>query len=314
MTRAAQRLPNFFLAGVSKAGTTSLHRYLDQHPQVFMSPVKEPMFFAAADLLSRPYWSDVAETAARHAKLEAYLDGPQPPGAEHFVLEWEDYVRLFRDVREETAVGESSTAYLWLPSAAGAIRSAVPDARLVFVLRDPADRLFTLYRGSLRREPGVPFRDWFQASLEQPRRRFLRLDPARYATHLQRFFDAFPRERARVYLYDDYRTDARAVLRDLFAFLGVRPDYPVDVSRRHNETLQPRFPRLHAMRRRMLGDASLTRWLPDGARRALSRLYLGRGDGRPMDPADRRLAIDHYRDEIVRTQELVGRDLSAWLR
>lgn len=315
MTGAAVRWPNFFLAGVSKAGTTSLHRYLDQHPQVFMSPVKEPMFFGAADLLSRPYWDDVRASAARgRSELQRYLEGSQAAGAEYFVLDRDDYLRLFRDVRDETAVGESSTGYLWLPSAAGAIRAAVPDARLLFVLRDPAERLFTLYRGSRGREPGEAFRAWFEAALERPRRRALNVEPARYATHLERFFAAFPRDRVRVYLYDDYRADARAVLRDIFAFLGVRPDAPVDVSRRYNATVAPRFPRLHAARRRVLGAASLTSWLPQGVRRAVRGLYHARGSDQPMDRADRRMVIDFYRDEITRTADLIRRDLSPWLR
>jgi hypothetical protein len=315
MTRPAPRLPNFFLAGVSKAGTTSLHRYLDQHPQVFMSPIKEPMFFGAADILSGPLRDKVHKGVGNtRAALQAYLDGPQPPGAEWFVVEWDDYVRLFRDAGAATAVGESSTGYLWLPGAAARIRAAVPEARIAFMLRDPAERLFTLYQSTPGQGPRATFREWFEAALQAPRHWSVALEPARYATHLRRFSDLFPPHQLRVHLFEDYRADAQAVLRDLFAFLDVRPDHPVDVSQRHNLTMVPRLPRLHALRRRLFGRASPTRWLPAGARRALSRLYRRRPPVRPMDPEDRRLAIAYYRDEILRTADLIGRDLSAWLR
>ncbi len=309
------RLPNFFLVGVAKAGTTSLYRYLREHPQVYMSPIKGPTFFGAADLLLEPHRDVMLEELARHrAALRAYLDGPQELSAEHFVLNWDDYVCLFRDVRDELAVGEASTGYFWLPSAAATIRATLPDARIAVMLRDPAERLFSLYLTTLRAEPGVTFRAWFEATLAEPRRRAVGVEPGRYATHLERFFDLFPSNQLRVYLYEDYRADARAVLRDLFAFLGVNPDYPIDVSRRYNETTVPRFPRLHALRQRVFGVSSPTRWLPARARRAMRRLYHMRPTGRGMDPVDRHAVIDYHRDEIVRTARLLGRDLTAWLR
>jgi hypothetical protein len=312
---SARRAPTFILAGVSKAGTTALHRYLSAHPQVFMSPIKEPTFFGAADLMAGASREAVLRSLARdRAGLDAYLAGPQPPLGFRFVLEWDDYLRLFRDAGGATAVGESSTAYFYLPGVPAAIRARLPDARVVFVLRDPAERLLTLYRLALLRDPRPTFRAWFEALGEGHHRWPSVVGAGRYATHLGRYFDAFPRDRLRVYLYDEYRADPQALLRDLFGFLGVRPDQPIDVSRRHNETIVPRFPRLHALRRWAFGDASPTRWLPHAARRALWRVYHARAPQRPMAPADRRMVIDYYRDEIVRTGDLLGRDLSAWLR
>jgi hypothetical protein len=308
----SERLPNFFLAGVSKAGTSALHSYLDQHPQIYMSPIKEPTFFGAEDLAAAPFDELLRGRRPPGAVLDAYLSGPQAPGARHLVLEWESYVRLFRDVRDEPAIGESSVAYLWLPHAAGAIRAKLPNARLLFVLRDPAERLFTLHHSAQWKEQGG-FRQWLQASLEDPRRRALRIEPARYGTHLARFLAVFPREQVRIHLYEDYRRDPQAVLRDIFAFLGVRADYPIDLSVRHNVTLGPRFPLLHALRRRISGKAPLTAWLPEGVRRVLRGLYRSRPQP-PADPADRHLVIEYYRDEILRAQNLIGRDLSAWLR
>lgn len=315
MASPTVRLPNFFLAGVAKSGTTALHAYLCQHPQVFMSPNKEPWFFGMADLLAPPYGDSVlAALKQDRAWLQDYLEGPQESGIWRYVMEWDDYVRLFRDARDEPVVGDASTGYFWLPSAAAAIRERLPDSRFAFMLRDPADRLFTLYLLNLWRTPGVGFREWFQSALDTPEWWPSVVGAGRYATHLARWREIWPRERMRVYLYDDYRADPRAVLRDLLAFLEVRVDYPIDMSHRHNETTVPRFQRLHALRRRMFAGARLPRWVPQGARRGLQRLYRQtRGDVR-MDPEDRLLAIDYYRDEILRTGDLLGRDLSAWLR
>jgi hypothetical protein len=308
------RLPNFFLAGVAKSGTTALHSYLSQHPQVFMSPIKEPWFFGTADLLAPPYGDDVRNALkCDRAWLQDYLEGPQEPDVWRYVMAWEDYVRLFRNARDEPVVGDASTGYFWLPSAAAAIRDKIPDARFAFMLRDPADRLFTLYLLNLWREPGISFRAWFHGILEAPHLFPSIVGAGRYATHLERWGKIWPRERMRIYLYDDYRTDPRAVLRDLLGFLEVQADYPIDLSRRHNETTVPRFRYLHALRRRVFAGAA-PRWIPEAARRALHRLYRRRRDEMAMDATDRRMVVDYYRNEIERTAALIGRDLSAWLR
>ena len=315
MAAPTVRLPNFFLAGVAKAGTTSLNAYLSQHPQVFMSRNKEPWFFGTADLLAPPYDDSVLAALQRdRAWLQTYLEGPQEPDVWRYVMEWDDYVRLFRDARDEPVIGEASTGYFWLPSAAGAIRAKLPDARFAFMLRDPADRLFTLYLLNLWRAPRISFREWFRSALETPQWWPSIVGAGQYATHLERWGGIWPRERMRIYLYDDYRADPHAILRDLFEFLEVQPDFPISLARRHNETTVPRFQHLHALRQRMFAGAALPAWFPEGARRALQGLYRRARADVTMDPADRRMAVDYYRDEIERTAALIGRDLSAWLR
>jgi hypothetical protein len=306
------KLPNFFLAGPPKAGTTSLHHYLRQHPQVYMNPIKEPTFFGVADLRSR---DDFLPTVERErVKLRAYLEGPQVRPAQFWVTEWDDYVQLFRNVREETAIGEASVSYFWQPSAAAAIRSKLPEARLIFVLRNPADRLVAWYMLAVRRNPHLSFRGWLLNAMNGGYDRGPAVDGGRFATHLQRFFDTFPQDQVRVYLYESLRTDTRAVVRDILEFLRVDPDYSVDVSYRYNETVVPRFPVVDRLRRRILGNASFISWLPGPARHALRGLYHRRREDFAMSADDRRMVIAYYRDEILRTADLIGRDLSTWLR
>jgi hypothetical protein len=277
-----------------------------------MSPVKEPHFFAAADLLAGP---EILRSRERdRAVLRAYLNGPRTRPVGPYVLEWDDYLTLFRDVRDETAIGEASVGYIALPSAAHAIRAKLPDARLIFMLRDPAERLFSWYLMNLRRYLRTPFREWLRAAMNQDAPSWLAVETGRYATHLERFYALFPRDHVRIYLYEAFRADARAVLRDMFEFIDVNPDHPIDISRRHHETRVPRFPVLHALRERVFGAAPVTPSLPAWAGRALHRVYDRRREDLVMDPADRRAVVDYYRDEIAHTGDLIGRDLSAWLR
>lgn len=307
-----ERRPTFFIPGVPKSGTSSLYYYLAQHPQIFMSPIKEPEFFAAEDLLRNARFREGQQRD--RARLVAYLAGPQrPPGGKLFVTEWDEYVQLFRNARDEIAVGEASTGYFWLPSAAGAIHARVPDARLLFILRDPTERLFSWYVLSLREQPGVTFKAWFEHE-ETQTEWWSAVDAGRYATHLERFLRFFPRHQMRVYLHEDFRRDPQAVVRDALEFLGVDTGYPIDTTTRHNKTLVPRFRRVQQLKRRLFGDGSVVDWLPAGLQRRVRGLYMLERGAFTMSPQDRRMVIDHYRDEIRRTAALIDRDLSAWLR
>jgi hypothetical protein len=243
------------------------------------------------------------------AALRSYLEGRGPSGPPPLVLDWEGYLDLFRAAGDTPAIGEGTVGYFWLPGAAQAIHAAVPDARLIFVLRDPAERLFSHHLAALWHDPDTSFRERFLAAAAAPGL----IEEGRFATNLERFFGLFPRNRIRIHLYEDYRADPRAVLRDIFTFLGVNPDHSVDLSQRHNETIAPRSAALHGMRRRLFGNAS-TRWMPEPVRRMLGWLYRRAGASVAMNPDDRRLVIDFYQDEIRRTADLIGRDLSAWLR
>src|SRR6266480_2280597 len=96
-------LPNFFIVGTGKAGTTSLYHYLQQHPQIYMSPIKEPCYFA-----SEIRRENLTSTHLQHIRwMSRKLQDPFG----WLVSEWNDYVRLFQDVHEETAIGEASVAY-----------------------------------------------------------------------------------------------------------------------------------------------------------------------------------------------------------
>jgi hypothetical protein len=140
------------------------------------------------------------------------------------------------------------------------------------------------------------------------------LDGGLYATQLGRFLDIFPQNQVRIYLYESYRADPRAVLRDILVFLGVDPNYPIDMSHRHNETSVRRFPGIEKLRQRILGNVPVSAWLPPSVSNALRKLYNRQRGSFTIDPQDRQMVIDYYRDEILLAQDLIGSDLSAWLR
>jgi len=141
-------MPNFLIIGAPKSGTTSLAQYLGQHPEVYISPKKEPYFFAFEN-------------------EQVDFLGPGIQGKDHIinsavVVDLEEYRRLFQGVSNEVAIGEASTLYLSFPKAAERIKYHIPDVKLIAILRDPADRAYSGFMHSLR-DNCEPIADFAQA-------------------------------------------------------------------------------------------------------------------------------------------------------
>jgi Sulfotransferase family len=149
------RLPNFFIVGAPKAATTSLYHYLDQHPQVYMSVINEPHFFAT-EIREENCDSYVRREMARDIRgLHEFLSGPMRE--KHFggiTREWQDYLSLFAGATDEAGLGEASPCYLWSPTAPEGIASRLQGARILVMLREPVDRafahIFSLGNGAIR--------------------------------------------------------------------------------------------------------------------------------------------------------------------
>jgi Sulfotransferase family len=292
-------LPNFFIVGAAKSGTTALYRYLRQHPDVYLPDVKEPRFF-----------SYDPDDRTRYAGPRAHelIDS--------VVKDQNAYEALYAAVNGERAIGDVSPAYLPSPVAAGRIRAAVPEARIVAVLRDPVERAYSHFLDNVGSgwEEETDFERVLDLRDERSRERWWRkwdyVDNGFYAAQLERYFDRFEREHIRVYLYEDLRADARAVLTDLLGFLDVDPSVELDASQRHNVSAVPRSRALH----RVLSAPAPVR----GALKPLVptrvRTRIRRGNlHRPEMPAVARARLrEVYREDLERLEALIGRDLSAW--
>jgi hypothetical protein len=305
-------LPNLFLVGAPKAGTTSLARYLAQHPAVYMSPIKEPCFFAPEVVDFEPRAREIFDADA--AALGAYLDGPMSePRDRGIVLDWEQYLKLFKHVRDESAIGEASVSYLGSPGAPSAIHAKIPHARIIMMLRDPADRLFSHYAAA--RAAGTTaqsFARWLDDQVAVEATRQPPIGPVwagRYGEHLQRYLASFPVEQVHVSFYEDFIRDARRVVASILTFLGVDPDVKIDLRQRHNVTTVPRWPALVALTR-PVGKA-LRAVAPEAVVNRVRALSLV---PQPLTATseERARAVEIYRGDIRVLERLLGRNLSTW--
>lgn len=272
------RLPNFFIAGAPKAGTTSLYHYLDQHPQVYMSAIKEPNFFAA-EIRAENFDPKLLRGIARDARdLREYLSGPmRRKRFGGIVADWADYLRLFTNANNESALGEASVCYLWSPTAPERIAARIPDSRILVMLRDPADRAFSQYQqglgnGAIR----WSFRQHIERNLRHRSGLFCVhypfLELGLYSEQLGRYLERFGRN-VWVGFHEDFKNRPLEVYQNICGFLGVAQGFSPNMDRRYLEAQVPRR----------------------------------------MDPADRRYLIDFYRQDIGRLASLLGRNLDHWL-
>jgi len=198
-------LPNFLIIGAGKSGTTSLNEYLNQHPDIFMSAVKEPNYFAYAGK-SADDFSD--ESTVQHFK--------------NSITEISRYEALFAEAALESAIGEVSNTYLYTESALNNIKNTLPDVRLIVILRQPAQRLFSRYTHLLRdnKMPSNSFEDVFDRKSVWWERPDL-VTEGFYAKHLERFYKVFPANKIKVLFFEDLKNSPQDLLNELTDFLKV---------------------------------------------------------------------------------------------
>src|SRR5581483_1430265 len=232
------------------------------------------------------------------------------------------YRALFDGVAGETAIGEASPLYLYHPDAPPRIARYVPNAKLIAVLRDPAERAYSAFL-YMRRDGREPIADFAGALAAEPARIRASWEwmwhyraVGFYHRQLRRYFDLFPAEQIRVWLYEDLRANAAAVVRDVFRFLGVDDAFTPDTSLAHNRSGVPRSERaIRLLNRPNPLRSALRALLPSDARRRirirLQDLLLAKPPS--LDPVVRRDLVASYREDVLALGRLIGRDLSHWL-
>lgn len=293
------KLPTFLIIGVQKAGTTSIYGHLNQHPQVYMSPVKEVGF------LERDW-------------QRAYQEGVTPKPSRIDTLE--KYHRLFEGATDEIAMGEVSPNYLFHhQESVDLVHTHLPTATLIAVLRNPTDRAYSDYLMHVRDATGQPL-SLAEQVRQKPDTSFT-LRKGLYFEGIQHFMEVFGRDRIRVYLYDDLSRDTLAFMQRLYRDIGVDDQFTPDTAKRQQRTEVPKNQTLNTLIKTQnpirSGVSSVLRVvLPQTVRQNLrSRLIsLNQSQSKPVMPeADRALLQDYYRENILKLQDLIQQDLSHWL-
>jgi hypothetical protein len=259
-------MPNFLVIGAMRSGTTSLYSYLSQHPQIFMSPIKEPRFFALEKESFDALWDkDSPAEQTVWASSVTTLTG---------------YQALFKEVTSEKAIGEASPLYMvWSEKAVPRIKHHIPTARLIAILRNPVERAYSHFKYYVMKgiESQTDFAEAFAQDTLNPRWEYKFI--GFYYAQLKPFFEAFDRAQIRIYLYDDLQSQPEALLKDLFRFLEVDATFKPDMLIKYEESIASSVKPLSSISSVM-----------------------------------RQALVEIYREDIGQLQNLIGKDLSSWLK
>lgn len=287
--------PNFFIAGVPKAGTTSLHEYLKQHPQIFMPDYKEPNYFVHGNGVEK----------------------------------WVDYLALFKDATGKKAIGESSAGYCYCEESPGWIKSVLGNVKIIILLRNPARRAFSLYgwmvregyedaptfAEALEREPVRLCDPAFRAQCPQFFPDYLYFTTGLYFEQVSRYIETFGRDRVKIYLFEEFIKEPLQVCQDVFRFLEVDDGFVPKIGL-HNEG---RVPKSIALQYRLRAELQYRRkYVPHTWRIRLVECLMewnARRGGKPQyDKHLLEILTQRYRQNIEQLQALLGRDLSGWIK
>jgi hypothetical protein len=305
-----KRVPDFFVVGHPKCGTTALYEMLRSHPEIYMPQLKEPRFLAS--------------------------DAPPQRSAERPET-LADYLSLFDAARPEQRVGEATPSYLRSRTAARGIANVQPDARIIAILREPASFLRSLHLQFLKSHLEAESDMRKALSLETARRQGKRVprrchrpqalfysEHVRYVEQLRRYHAVFPRDRVLVLIYDDFRRDNEATVRRVMRFLEVNDTAPIAVTEA-NPTVGLRARRLYELAHTVsVGEGPGPRAVRAAAK-ALAPRKLSRNSAlairnrvvytnpRPPD-GDFMLELRRrFKHEVVALSEYLDRDLvSLW--
>lgn len=294
-------MPNLLILGAPKSGTTTLHYVLDQHPEIYMSSIKEPGFLWA--------YGEALD-----------LKGPSALLLKHRVVQdLDQYQQLFVGVTTQKVIGESSASYMFHPRSPRLIRQFIPQTKFLVILRHPAERAFSSFTQYLR--DGVePCSDFAAAIAEE--RQGLRdhwtfghhLRYGFYYAALKRYLEDFEWSQFYVSLFDDLKNDPTALMVRIFDFLGVDKAFKPDLSQQHNVSGVIANPVLRFFWTR---SNRLRAWIrpliSQRMRHGFSEWVFRATKRQSLSPELRAELTGYYRQDIEQLQDLLQRDLSHWL-
>jgi hypothetical protein len=304
------RVPNLFIVGAPKSGSTSLYEYLREHPDVFMSAVKEPCYFAADLAL------DKSGNFMRYGQDEKL------------------YFDLFSEAGDAKVAGEASTRYLYSQQAPRLIHGIAAEARIVAVLRNPVDMMHSLHAHKMAAGT-EDIADFEQAlAAEDDRHAGQRIPPfsnpklatytdrARFGEQVERWIATFGRERVRVMIFEEMVADPALAFRRLLEFLGIDPDFQPSSFAAHNvahdsrsptlrRVLNSRVPQWVAWRLmpRVIGDLPTRTLVRRFSQGTLQRRQIERA---ALSPELRRRLEAELAPDVKRLSQLLGRDMSLF--
>lgn len=308
--------PNMFVVGVAKAGTTSLYHYMKQHPEIYLSPIKETHYFST-DIKVEDF-SSLYKTHTFLDLASYFSKKPYQELALSFIRKEEHYKALFEDRTEEKIIGECSPSYLYSESALKNIQTYNPDAKIIVSLRNPITRSFSHYLMALRlghtkdsfitafeKDRNAPNKGWGKTELFY--------DLSMYALQLKRLYALFPSEQIKIILFEELINKTTETMQECFDFLGVKP-FQVVETEAHNTATVPKNKAFNHFIVKTGLKKTAANLLGKRMKRKAGSLIYSKNNLMKISKEDKAFLKKLYAEDIRKTAEIIQMDLSGWLK
>jgi len=293
--------PTFIIIGAMKSATTSLYTYLKQHPDLFMTHIKEPMFFN---------------------NLNKHKDFVVKGRKSKKITTLKEYYSLFNDVKKETAIGEASPSYLYNKQCAVLIKKHLPKTKIIAIIRQPVERAYSNYLHTKRsdREPINNFEDALNSEEKRIKNNWSPLYHYKaqgfYYKQLKRYYNLFPKEQIKIILFKDLITNPEKVTKEVFKFLRIDDTFVADTSKKANVSGKPKglFGWLIMKMRKynLIPNIEFGRILPKFMTGIILKMIYSKPD-KISNNLVAKLTKKHYKKDIKKLETLIVKDLSHWL-
>jgi len=292
-----RKRPNFLMVGTAKAGTSSIAKYLDAHPQVFIPEAKEPRYFL----------HDVFKTVSHQDPMFNYL-------MESSMLNWDDYLNLYQNTDATvTALGDASVQYLYhYDTVIPQVKEKLGDIPIIIVLRDPIKRAFSNYKY----QSSMECLNFSEALDEEEKRKNQRFNSFWFYKEMGLYFnqvDAYQQAFSRVHicLYDDLMQDPEHFMLQIYNFLHLNDAPKHDFTQRYNETIVAKNRLLQYLNYYRNQYGVSLNFLPKKYKTVLKNFFFHKNIEK-ISPKEKALLLPFFTEDIKKLESLIDRDLSSW--
>ncbi len=319
MENTNKTLPTFIVVGANKGGTTSIYHYLKQHPQVYVSPVKEPHFFSN-DIDVHLFKREFAQNKLQDIEKFVNSDMKQEYHAA-FIRDLDLYKKLFRNVTTQKAIGELSTSYLYSKVAASEIKKTIPDCKIIICLRNPVERAYSHYRMNLWTGNSNEF-DFYKALDEDfnhvPKvwgNAHLYTEIGLYYEQVKRYLDTFGKDNVKIIFTEDMKKNGQQVIKELYEFIDVDSNFTPDTSKQYNEVFTPKYKNFTWLLNKTGIRPLMKKLSPKFIKNLFVKIfYKGKGEKSEIKSDAKTFLINQFSEDIKKLSVLLNKDLSNWVK
>ncbi len=296
-----EKKPNFIIIGAMKSATTSLYTYIKQHPNVFMTKIKEPMFFNNLN-----------------KKHDFLIKGKE----KQKITTFDEYYTLFKDVTYEKAIGEASPSYLYNEQCAQLIKKHLPKTKIIAIIRQPVERAYSNYLHAKRadREPINNFEDAFNSEESRIKKKWSPLyhykSQGLYYNQLKKYYNLFDKKQIKIILFQDLINNPKKTTKEVFNFLEVDDTFNSDTSIKANVSGVPKgligWIIMKIRKYNLIPNIEFSRILPSVIVTIILKTIYSKPDKLDKKLINK-LTNKYYKKDIKKLELLIEKNLSHWL-